>query len=204
MICKRIMLKITNFSQFAVVHYFTKNGSGEVYFNDTSSSESESDDDHDFRGSGGAGNSSSGGGGPCSSGGLGMGAGSSSSCQFAGLALVGHPQLQQMAIIDMPPPLKINNGGGLGGSGEDSPSGIPGCPQRHAQPRNYHHHRRDSAWNFCARKKRDKLRQRQRMELENVNSVSKVDKFARIFFPLSFLCINVFYWYSYLYKSSDI
>lgn len=33
------------------------------------------------------------------------------------------------------------------------------------------------------------------------NSVSKIDRASRIFFPLVFLLINVFYWYSYLSKS---
>lgn len=41
------------------------------------------------------------------------------------------------------------------------------------------------------------------LEMESVNSVSKVDQFARVFFPVSFLAINVFYWYSYLYKNSS-
>lgn len=33
------------------------------------------------------------------------------------------------------------------------------------------------------------------------NSVSKIDRASRVFFPLIFLVINLFYWYSYLSKS---
>lgn len=33
------------------------------------------------------------------------------------------------------------------------------------------------------------------------NSVSKIDRASRIFFPLVFFVINLFYWYSYLSKS---
>lgn len=36
-----------------------------------------------------------------------------------------------------------------------------------------------------------------RAEIESANSVSKIDRFARIFFPLSFLLMNVIYWYTY-------
>lgn len=204
--------------QFAIVHYFTKNGSGEVYFNDTSSSSEESDEDADDPRNAGRGRCSSSGGGGATSGSFrrhhaghssstaATAGGSGSGCSSA--MMMG--QMQQMAIIDIPPPppLKMNSSTGLG-SGEDSPSVIPGCPQTHAQPRlgfdPHQHPRRDSAWNFCQahKRRRHRIRHKQKMELENVNSVSKVDKFARVFFPLSFLCINVFYWYSYLYKSSD-
>lgn len=198
------MFDARNISQFAVVHYFTKNGSGEMYFNDTSSSSDDSDDENENEVRTGV--PSSGGGSVHNPHSFSSGnPGGSGGCSSGGI------MMQQMAIIDIPPPppVKINNVSGLG-SGEDSPSVIPGCPQQHAQSRlggdPQQHHRRDSAWNLCKKankKRRDKLRLRHMMELENVNSVSKVDVFARIFFPLSFFCINVFYWYSYLYKSND-
>lgn len=210
-----------------------------MYFNDTSSSSEDSDDEKENERKTGCGNEDGGGGGGGSGSAVAAaataGGGSSSGeslrrlqyahCSSApttaggsgssGSSQMHHGSMAQMSIIDipMPPPLKINNGSGLG-SGEESPSVIPGCPQQHAQPRHgqllplpsSQHHRRDSAWKLCskaAKKRRNKLRLRKQLELENVNSVSKVDKFARIAFPLSFLCINVFYWYSYLYKGSS-
>jgi len=36
------------------------------------------------------------------------------------------------------------------------------------------------------------------------NSVSKIDRASRIVFPLLFLMINLFYWYSYLAKSERL
>lgn len=36
------------------------------------------------------------------------------------------------------------------------------------------------------------------------NSVSKIDRASRIFFPLLFLTINLFYWYSYLSRTERI
>ncbi|CAL8117415.1 unnamed protein product [Orchesella dallaii] len=220
--------------QFAVVHYFTKNGSGELYFNDTSSSSSSSSEDEGETENETGRNRI-----PSASRSLPL-----SISEGDGR---GERISNQMSVIEiLPPPIpKLNNGGMGGGGGvpplplppppppfsgiEDSPSVIPGCPQHHAQPRNnagsgsgstpapsrYHHHhselnhphhRRTSSWKLCARAQRlrRKLNEKQRLELENVNSVSKVDKFARIFFPLSFLCINVFYWYSYLYKSNAL
>ena len=37
-----------------------------------------------------------------------------------------------------------------------------------------------------------------------LNSLSKIDKLSRIFFPLSFFLLNVAYWYYYLKKSEKI
>lgn len=49
--------------------------------------------------------------------------------------------------------------------------------------------------NTCAqREKRNK-------RMPRFNSVSKIDRASRVFFPLVFFLINVFYWYSYLTKS---
>ncbi len=37
-----------------------------------------------------------------------------------------------------------------------------------------------------------------------LNSVSKIDKISRVFFPLTFALINAFYWYNYLKHSERI
>ncbi|ODM96202.1 Gamma-aminobutyric acid receptor alpha-like, partial [Orchesella cincta] len=176
--------------QFAVVHYFTKNGSGELYFNESSSSE----DEEDERESGDE---------------LNQDERIVVPRSLAGDCALSAGSGGPMSVIEIPPPPpipsvpKVKNGGM---SGEESPSVIPGCPQTHAQPRCPRHQMmRDAAWKLCGKNARQKrrlaMRQRQQLELENVNSVSKVDKFARIFFPVSFLFINVVYWYSYLYKN---
>lgn len=89
-----------------------------------------------------------------------------------------------MSVIEVPPPPRLNNGGmgarmvGGGGHGRMVGGG-------------------DVSWTLpCGGG-----RTRRFLELESVNSVSKVDQFARVFFPVSFMAINVFYWYSYLYKN---
>lgn len=46
-------------------------------------------------------------------------------------------------------------------------------------------------------------RRRKRL-IPRFNSVSKIDRASRVVFPLSFLIINLFYWYWYLYNGSKI
>ncbi|XP_037908522.1 gamma-aminobutyric acid receptor alpha-like isoform X2 [Hermetia illucens] len=50
-------------------------------------------------------------------------------------------------------------------------------------------------------KQQSDFRKRRRRE-PRFNSVSKIDRASRIVFPLLFLIINMFYWYSYLARSS--
>ncbi|GAB0100716.1 Gamma-aminobutyric acid receptor alpha-like [Sergentomyia squamirostris] len=45
---------------------------------------------------------------------------------------------------------------------------------------------------------------RRRRQAPRFNSVSKIDRFSRVVFPLLFLVINLFYWYSYLSRSSRL
>jgi len=104
---------------------------------------------------------------------------------FAQLRQMMELEQNQMSIIGMPPP---NNG--LMGRPESS----SGTSSHEFQPRRG----RRNSWDMWAKTKRPR---RGNFPLESVNSVSNVDRFARVFFPLSFLGINVFYWYSYLYSS---
>lgn len=45
------------------------------------------------------------------------------------------------------------------------------------------------------------IRERRRRRTPRFNSVSKIDRISRVFFPFVFFLINLFYWYSYLTKS---
>ncbi|XP_029161417.1 gamma-aminobutyric acid receptor alpha-like isoform X2 [Nylanderia fulva] len=47
-------------------------------------------------------------------------------------------------------------------------------------------------------------RRRRRRRTPRYNSVSKIDRASRVVFPLFFLAINVFYWYAYLSRSERI
>ncbi|KAL0125461.1 hypothetical protein PUN28_004520 [Cardiocondyla obscurior] len=46
--------------------------------------------------------------------------------------------------------------------------------------------------------------QRRRRRAPRFNSVSKIDRISRVMFPLFFLTINLFYWYAYLSRSERI
>lgn len=58
--------------------------------------------------------------------------------------------------------------------------------------------KRISLANLGAGLKRDRSRPKR---MPRFNSVSKIDRASRVFFPLVFFVINLFYWYSYLTKS---
>ena len=45
---------------------------------------------------------------------------------------------------------------------------------------------------------------RHRRKMPRFNSVSKIDRASRLGFPLLFLAINLFYWFSYLSRSKRI
>lgn len=55
----------------------------------------------------------------------------------------------------------------------------------------------------CTNNNSKRLRRRNR-RMPRFNSVSKIDIASRIFFPLVFFLINVFYWCSYLTKSERL
>lgn len=53
-------------------------------------------------------------------------------------------------------------------------------------------------------KKRKTSRVRHHRRMPRFNSVSKIDRVSRLVFPLSFLAINLFYWFAYLSRSKRI
>lgn len=48
------------------------------------------------------------------------------------------------------------------------------------------------------------IRRKRKKRTPRFNSVSKIDRASRIVFPLLFLTINLFYWYSYLSRTNRI
>lgn len=48
------------------------------------------------------------------------------------------------------------------------------------------------------------IKKKRKKRTPRFNSVSKIDRASRIVFPLLFLTINLFYWYSYLSRTNRI
>ncbi|XP_076231814.1 GABA-gated ion channel isoform X2 [Calliopsis andreniformis] len=160
--------------QFAVVHYFTKYGSGECYFSsDLSESESSSDEEVETQ---------------------------SSKKEpvtqvhrklSENTAARGHPSrnsamsddgmIEIIPLSAIPEPIKDPS------TGHWQMSCVACSPPPRQPP---------------PTKKTSGRRRRRRTP--RYNSVSKIDRASRIVFPLFFLAINVFYWYAYLSRSERI
>jgi hypothetical protein len=65
-------------------------------------------------------------------------------------------------------------------------------------------HRRRSMEQTPTTKRTSIQQHRRKKRTPRFNSVSKIDRASRVVFPLSFLAINLFYWYSYLSRSERI
>ncbi|XP_043483253.1 gamma-aminobutyric acid receptor alpha-like isoform X1 [Leptopilina heterotoma] len=160
--------------QFAVVHYFTKYGSGECYFSsDISESDNSSDEETVCRprkkessrrkssGNSSQPNKSSGGG------------GSGNNRNFP---MSDDGVIEVIQLSALPEPDRNDNGQWqLSCVPRQPPPPKPRVPSRRR-------HRR----------------------VPRYNSVSKIDRASRVVFPLFFLTINVFYWYAYLSRSERI
>lgn len=161
--------------QFAVVHYFTKYGSGECYFSsDLSESETSSDEEEaDTR--------------PLKKEPI-----SQSNKRTSGnLATREHPSrnftMNEDGMIEVIPLSAI-----------PEPSKNPAmshwqmsCVACSPPPRQTPPSKKESG-------------RRRRRRTPRYNSVSKIDRASRIVFPIFFLAINVFYWFAYLSRSERI
>lgn len=52
-------------------------------------------------------------------------------------------------------------------------------------------------------RKKKTQKKTQKWDGKAMNSVSKIDKISRIFFPALFIAINLFYWYTYATPTSE-
>lgn len=161
--------------QFAVVHYFTKYGSGECYFSsDLSESETSSDEEEaDTR--------------PLKKEPI-----SQSNKRTAGnLATREHPSrnftMSEDGMIEVIPLSAIPEPSKNPAMGHWQMSCVACSPP----PRQTPPSRKESG-------------RRRRRRTPRYNSVSKIDRASRIVFPLFFLAINVFYWFAYLSRSERI
>ncbi|XP_068084324.1 gamma-aminobutyric acid receptor alpha-like isoform X2 [Anabrus simplex] len=185
--------------QFAVVHYFTKYGSGECYFSSDFTSDSSSDDDdwQDNRRLPVEGS--------CEP--TGAGAGRKASCSSVGGSFLrrnGDTHLLEVIPLSeyhLPPPVP-----GRTARGAWSISCL-GCPASNPPVRDGSS--ADTGAPIVVAPKhrlsfQGQQRRRRKKRTPRFNSVSKIDRASRVVFPLCFLAINMFYWYSYLSRSKRI
>ncbi|XP_054267920.1 gamma-aminobutyric acid receptor alpha-like [Macrosteles quadrilineatus] len=178
--------------QFALVHYFTKYGSGECYFSvDWSSSDSSDEDDWATRRTIEP---------------MGAGRRKSSSCGVAprrSVTINGNTRLLEVI------PLSACDISSISGRGHrDSwTSGLPSCLGC-AKPSSTHHSPcRESVYNPPPKRPSITFHprgHRRKKRTPRFNSVSKIDRISRVFFPVCFFAINLSYWYAYLSRSERI
>ncbi|XP_059487386.1 gamma-aminobutyric acid receptor alpha-like isoform X2 [Neocloeon triangulifer] len=173
--------------QFAVVHYFTKYGSGEVYFSSEFNSDSDSSDSDAWD--------------------------TDNAHSSQDDALSDYPNRDTCVEViplsapsclqrEPPPPWLCFS------RPQRRPAAFPVAlrDQRRREPPsapapNLTRRRRSST--SCPNRPPPQRRRRKK-RTPRYNSVSKIDRASRLVFPLCFLCINVFYWYSYLARSERI
>lgn len=233
-----ILLNFISNSQFAIVHYFTKYGSGEYYFSmefDSDNSDLDEDDQDHYPRPPVRRHSSN-----ASAGTLTNGRAqrqndarifeviplSSCSMSFAPVKRVRQKESTDRSWYQMnwwpcrrkpllvPSQSSFNEWDKVDGLGttiplkissSETPIGPPlntttvtiSAPHQPPRPNN-HSRPRISFPNLGVGLKRDRSRPKR---MPRFNSVSKIDRASRVFFPLVFFVINLFYWYSYLTKS---
>nr|CAD7412044.1 unnamed protein product [Timema cristinae] len=186
--------------QFAVVHYFTKYGSGECYFTYDVSSESSSEDEawRDCR----------------------RQERRRTSVSFCedGPGRRGSASISGGGFLRRPSFLTSNSGGGgdkrllevipltaCSVAPKAPPTRRPSWALACLSDQNRDLEQQTTAAASCHRLSiQEHAKKRRKKRTPRYNSVSKIDRTSRVVFPLCFMGINVFYWYSYLSRSQRI
>nr|XP_023025829.1 gamma-aminobutyric acid receptor alpha-like isoform X1 [Leptinotarsa decemlineata] len=155
--------------QFAVVHYFTKYGSGECYFSSELSSDSSSEED-DWT--------------------YDLSEIIHSTSKISTSTARAHRQNEEVIPLSaLPVPQKRS----------DSLRRFSCLGRSETTTTRMSPNTKDFSRRFSSQSNRQ---QRKKKRTPRFNSVSKIDRASRVVFPVLFIAINVFYWYSYLSRNS--
>ncbi|KAL1509560.1 hypothetical protein ABEB36_004274 [Hypothenemus hampei] len=171
--------------QFAIVHYFTKYGSGECYFSSDFSSDESDSDDEDWK--------------TCEK--MVKSGGDSVPLGPSPVHHVITPDPSLIEIIPLTPyatiPLKTRRT-------SNSWSITNYCMRRSS------YHQQEIQVNGSSSIQRSSISiqnnncRKRKKRTPRFNSVSKIDRASRVVFPLFFVTINLFYWYAYLLRTNRI
>ncbi|XP_068907238.1 gamma-aminobutyric acid receptor alpha-like isoform X2 [Tenebrio molitor] len=166
--------------QFAVVHYFTKYGSGECYFSSDFSSDSSSDDDDWIETKENAPAHVSG----------------SPVCKGSNFDSSNGGDPHFVEVI----PLSACSIPVASMRRSSQPWSNLSCISRSQEEKSF----QPSPVKSSERSPCQRRRHRKKKRTPRFNSVSKIDRASRVVFPLLFVTINLFYWYSYLSRTKRI
>ncbi|XP_015834304.1 GABA-gated ion channel isoform X1 [Tribolium castaneum] len=170
--------------QFAVVHYFTKYGSGECYFSSDFSSDSSSDEEDWIESRENAPKEVS----------------HSPVCKSSnyGSSNGGDPHFIEVI------PLSACSIPVASMRRTSQPWSNLSCINRSQDDKNYHASPNKSTGSQKSPCQSQKHRKKKKKRTPRFNSVSKIDRASRVVFPVLFVTINLFYWYSYLSRTKRI
>ncbi|XP_060531978.1 gamma-aminobutyric acid receptor alpha-like isoform X2 [Cylas formicarius] len=172
--------------QFAVVHYFTKYGSGECYFSSDFNSESSSSDDDNWERRRTA-------------------SVSEKKKSITHVSPIHNTIPEQPHVIEVIPlsgytiPQRLN----IRRRSSQPWTTLSNCLGKNEEKMPYPPTKRNSSVHRLSLQN-SIHRRKKKKHTPRFNSVSKIDRASRIVFPLLFVTINIFYWYSYLSRTNRI
>ncbi|KAJ3657419.1 hypothetical protein Zmor_009222 [Zophobas morio] len=174
--------------QFAVVHYFTKYGSGECYFSSDFSSDSSSDEEDWIETTDNAPKDAS------------SHVSGSPVCKSSNFDSSNGGDPHFVEVI----PLSACSIPVASMRRTSQPWSNLSCISRSQEEKNFVPSPAKSAGSQKSPCQNQRHRKKKKKRTPRFNSVSKIDRASRVVFPVLFVTINLFYWYSYLSRTKRI